>query len=78
MKQQPEPVTGVAKVEYWIPVIATVDLDRGEVVEVDQWPDELGSCIPSVTVDGDQPPTHIQDQALAIAEGSEWPERNTH
>jgi len=71
-------VASTAKVEYWIPVIATVDLEEGTVTEVDQWPDELGSCWPSVTVDGDQPPTHVQDQALAIAENAEWPERNTH
>lgn len=75
----PEPVTGRIQVEYWIPVVATVDLDTGTVVEVDEWPDELGSCFPTTkTMDGSQPPSHITDQALAIAEGAEWPERNTH
>jgi hypothetical protein len=62
------------EVTYTIPVVVTVDTDTNSVTQVLEYCDELGSCWPDVrdeNGDGVTPEQH--EQALAIADGTDWP-----
>lgn len=67
-----------AVIQFDIPVQVTVDLDTGKVDDVTEWRSEWGSVLWPViqAPDGDSLDKSQEEQAIEIAESTDWPEWN--